>query len=116
MRGSTAGQAAMLLVTNTTFPVSPVWCRPWGGSHRWSTLEDRGWEARLTLFYKIATGEIVVSWEDITFEFADRQTRSTHKFKYKTKGTSSSNLIIFRHSQDYKGLKRPTNVCGGHRL
>ena len=61
----------------------------------WSTLEDRRREARLTLFYKIVKGEIAVSSEDIYLELADRQTRSTHKFKYKTKSASTSNLSNF---------------------
>ena len=61
----------------------------------WSTLEDRRREARLTLFYKIVKGEIAVSSEDIHLETADRRTRSTHKFKFKTKNASTSNLSNF---------------------
>ena len=61
----------------------------------WSTLEDRRREACLTLFYKIVKGEIVVSSEDIHLELADRQTRFSHKFKYKTLSTSTSNISNF---------------------
>ena len=61
----------------------------------WSTLEDRRREARLTLFYKIVKGEMAVSSEDIHLETADRRTRSTHKFKFKTKSASTSNLSNF---------------------
>ena len=57
--------------------------------------EDRRREARLTLFYKIVKVEIAVSSEDIHLETADRRTRSTHKFKFKTKSATTSNLSNF---------------------
>ena len=60
----------------------------------WSTLEDRRREVHLTLFHEIVTGEIAVS-DDIQLELADRQTRSTHKYKYKTKSASTSHLTNF---------------------
>ena len=79
----------------------------------WSTLEDRRREARLTLFYKIVKGEIAVSSEDIHLETADRQTRSTHKFKFKTKSASTSNLSNFVTHKTLRTGTHYTSFCGG---
>ena len=61
----------------------------------WSNLEDRGKEAHLTLCHKLVKGEILVLSEDINLKLADHQRRSSHKFRYKTKSASTSNLSNF---------------------
>ena len=61
----------------------------------WSNLEDRGKEAHLTLCHKLVKGEILVLSEDIHLKSADHQRRSSHKFRYKTKSASTSNLSNF---------------------
>ena len=79
----------------------------------WPTLEDRRREARLTLFYKIVKGEIAVSSEDIHLETADRRTRSTHKFKFKTKSATTSNLSNFVTHRTIKDWNPcTTSFCG----
>ena len=59
----------------------------------WSNLEDRRRDLRLALLYKICTGHVGISPEDIGLEPGDGRTRANHHHKLRATGGRNSNYV-----------------------
>ena len=61
------------------------------------TLEERRLQQRLTFFYKVINGEVVVTTDDLGLEVADIRIRAAHchKFKENEHARTSSSILWF---------------------
>ena len=55
---------------------------------------DRRRDLRLALLYKVVTGHVAVSPDQIGLVAADNRTRANHRFKFRAIGASSSGLHL----------------------
>ena len=79
------------------------------------TLEERRVQQRLTLFYKIVYGKVVVTTEDLGLEKADVRTRSKHGHKFREKRARSNRLKyspVFRTVSAWNNLPAQVAEAG----
>ena len=61
----------------------------------WQDLKHRRRDLRLALLYKIVTGHVEITPQDIGLTKADGRTRANHRFKFRAMG---ANTNAYRHS------------------
>jgi len=58
----------------------------------WCDLKDRRRDLRLALLYKIVTGHVAISPDQIGLVAADNRTKANHRYKFRAIGASSTGL------------------------